>query len=72
MAHEEAYNYHYADDTATFTLSDRSKLNAFINRCEEYNADFEVERHTIGGEFDTATIRVSTEDLRPLRYLIKT
>lgn len=69
---EEAYNRVRSDDVGRFTFTSRQNRDAFVRRCEEYDAEYEVHDHEIGGEWDTATIAVASEDLRPLRYLIST
>ena len=69
---EEAYNRIHGAEVGRFTFTTRSGRDAFSRRCEEYDADYEVEDHHIDSEWDTATITVDSEDLRPLRYLIST
>jgi len=69
---EEAYNRVRSDDVGRFTFTSRRGRDAFVRRCEEYDAEYEVHDHRINGEWDTATIAVASEDLRPLRYLIST
>jgi hypothetical protein len=69
---EEAYNRIHGAEKGRFTFTTRSGRDAFVRRCEKYDADYEVEDNNIDGEWDTATISVASEDLRPLRYLIST
>ena len=69
---EEAYNRIHGDDYGHFTFTTEQGRDAFIRRCEKYNADYHLENHHLDGEWDTATVKVASEDLRPLRYLIGT
>jgi hypothetical protein len=69
---EEAYNRVRSGDVGRFTFTSRRSRDAFVRRCEEYDAEYEVHDYRINGEWDTATIEVASEDLRPLRYLIST
>jgi hypothetical protein len=69
---EEAYNRIRSEDVGRFTFTSRQSRDAFVRRCEEYDADYDVDDHEIDGEWDSATIAVSSDDLRPLRYLIST
>lgn len=69
---EEAYNRIHGADVGRFTFTTRSGRDAFVRRCEKFDAEYEVEDNHIDGEWDTATITVDSEDLRPLRYLIST
>ena len=69
---EEAYNRIHGAEVGRFTFTTRSGRDAFIRRCEKFGAAYEVEDHHMNGEWDTATISVDSEDLRPLRYLIST
>jgi len=68
---EEGYNKVHGAEVGRFTFTTRSGRDAFVRRLEKYDAAYEVDDHHIDGEWDTATIEVDTEDLRPLRYLIK-
>ena len=72
MPSEEAYNRIHGADVGHFTFTTRSGRDAFIRRCEKFDADYKVEDHHIDGEWDTATVKVDSGDLRPLRYLIST
>jgi len=69
---EEAYNRIHGADVGRFTFTTRSGRDAFVRRCEKFDAEYEVEDNHIDGEWDTATISVDSDDLRPLRYLIST
>lgn len=69
---EEAYNRIKSEEEGHFTFTSRRSLRAFIRRADEYDAGYSVERHYLDGEFDTATVAVDSDDLRPLRYLIST
>jgi len=69
---EEAYNRIHGAEVGRFTFTTRSGRDAFVRRCEKFDADYEVEDNYIDGEWDTATISVDSDDLRPLRYLIST
>jgi hypothetical protein len=69
---EEAYNRLQSEGVGRFTFTSRQSRDAFVRRCEEYGAEYEVDDHEIDEEWDSATIAVSSDDLRPLRYLIST
>jgi len=69
---EEAYNRIHGADVGRFTFTTQSGRDAFVRRCEKYDASYEVEDHEIGGEWDSAIIAVDSDDLRPVRYLIST
>lgn len=69
---EEAYNRVYQDDHASFTFTTKRSRDAFIRRCDKYDAEYHVTNYEINGEWDTCVIDVSCDDLRPLRYLIST
>lgn len=69
---EEAYNKIHGDDVGNFTVTSKSGRNALIRRLDKYDADYEVRDHQIKGEWDSAVISVNSDDLRPIRYLVKT
>ena len=69
---EEAYNRIHGDDVGRFTFTTRKGRDAFIRRCEKFDAAYEVDDHYVNDEWDTATIAVQSDDLRPVRYLIST
>jgi len=69
---EEAYNRIHGAEVGRFAFTTRSGRDAFVRRCEKFDAEYEVEDNHIDGEWDTATISVDSDDLRPLRYLIST
>lgn len=69
---EEAYNRIRADDFGSFTFTSKRSLEAFIRRADDYDIELDVNRHTMDGDFDTATVKVAADDLRPLRYLLST
>jgi hypothetical protein len=69
---EEAYDRIQSESVGRFTFTSLQSRDAFVRRCEEYDADYDVDDHEIDEEWDSATITVSSKDLRPLRYLIST
>lgn len=69
---EEAYNKIHGDGVGNFTVTSKSGRNALIRRLDKYDADYEVRDHKIKGEWDSAVISVNSDDLRPIRYLVKT
>jgi hypothetical protein len=69
---EEAYNRIHGADVGRFTFTTQSGRDAFVRRCEKYDAEYDVTDHKMDGEWDSATIAVDSDDLRPLRYLIST
>lgn len=69
---EEAYNRILGAEVGRFTFQSRQSRDAFIRRCEKFDADYEVTDHDVDGAWDTSTIEVDADDLRPLRYLIAT
>lgn len=69
---EVAYNKIHGADVGRFTFTTRSGRDAFVKRCEKFDAEYTVEDYEVDSEWDSAIIEVSSEDLRPIRYLIKT
>jgi len=69
---EQAYSQVRGEEFGHFTFSTKRSRDAFVRRCEEYDAEYHVIDHHVDGEWDTATIKVAADDLRPLRYLIST
>jgi hypothetical protein len=69
---EEAYNRHFRDEYGSFTFRRKDSRDAFVRRCEEYGAQFTVHNYEIDGKWDSAIIKVHKDDIRPLKYLIKT
>lgn len=69
---EEAYTRIHGAEVGRFTFTTKRGRDAFVRRCEKFDADYEVEDHEMNGEWDSATIVVDSDDLRPIRYLIST
>lgn len=69
---EEAYNRVRADDFGSFTFTSKRSLQAFIRRADEYDIELDVTRYRMDGDFDTAIVKVDSDDLRPLRFLLST
>jgi hypothetical protein len=68
---EVAFEQVLGEPHGTFTVTTRRKLSALETRLDKADAEYEVDVHTIGGEFDTALVRVSDDDLRHIKMLIQ-
>lgn len=68
---EVAFNRIIGEDGARFTFTRKQMLDSFTRRADKYGANYEVNNHFIDGDWDTAVVWVDSDDLRPMRYLIK-
>jgi len=69
---EEAYNKIHGDDVGNFTVTSKGARNSLIRRLEKYDADYKVDDYYIGDEWSSSIISVNSDDLRAIRYLVKT